>query len=298
MPQADVAAAGSPVRATAQLITGAVLISFSAVFVRLVSVPPTTSAFYRVLIGGAVLVILLVARREPATGLARSWLALLAAALFFALDLGFWHRSIALVGPGLATLLASFQVFVLAIAGVFFFGERGSAALWVSIPMALVGLGLIVGVDWNALPADYRWGVIFGLLTAATYGGYLLSLRRARVLSPSASPMVDLTVVSLATAVLLAISAGVEGESLRIPSWADGVWLTTYAVVAQVIGWLLISRSLPGLPASRVGLILLLQPLLSFVWDVVFFARPVSGREAVGAALALAAIYLGSRRPG
>ncbi len=244
-------AAAPAFRATAQLVTGAVLISFSAVFVRLVGVPPTTSAFYRVLIGGLVLAAILVARREPVAGLRRSWPALLGAAVFFALDLGFWHRSIVLVGPGLATLLASFQVFVLAIAGVFFFGERGSIALWVSIPLALVGLGLIVGIDWQALPAGYRWGVVFGLLTAATYGGYLLCLRRARVLTPSASPMVDLTVVSLATAVLLALSAGVEGASLQITTWSDGIWLTTYAVVAQVIGWLLISRGLPGLPASR-----------------------------------------------
>jgi len=34
---------------------------------------------------------------------------------------------------------------------------------------------------------------------------------------------------------------------------------------------------------------------LSFVWDVVFFARPMTAMEIAGAAIALGAIYLGSR---
>ena len=43
------------------------------------------------------------------------------------------------------------------------------------------------------------------------------------------------------------------------------------------------------------GIALLLQPTLSFVWDVAFFARPMSAKELLGAAIALFAIYLGSR---
>ena len=46
------------------------------------------------------------------------------------------------------------------------------------------------------------------------------------------------------------------------------------------------------------GLILLLQPLLAVVWDVLFFARAFTLIEGIGALLVLLAIYLGSRRPG
>ena len=66
-------------------------------------------------------------------------------------------------------------------------------------------------------------------------------------------------------------------------------------MVTQVFGWLLISSSLAGLPASRVGLVLLTQPTFAYVWDVLFFAKPVGMTEAGGAGLALLAIYLGSR---
>jgi drug/metabolite transporter (DMT)-like permease len=161
--------------------------------------------------------------------------------------------------------------------------------------MALVGLGLIVGLDWSGLDPDYRWGVIFGLLTAVFYSGYILALRRARQLQPAGSPAADLGVVSLITAAFLFAGSTAFGDGIPLPGYADLWLLAGYALVAQVLGWVLISGSLPRVPASRVGLVLLLQPTLAFVWDVLFFDRPVTASEASGAALAIAAIGLGSR---
>ena len=88
---------------------GAMMISFSAVWVKLAHVTPTVSAFYRVFFGGIFLLAILLARRET---LWRGWHCLklsLLAAIFFALDLYTWHRSIAYVGPGLATILGNFE---------------------------------------------------------------------------------------------------------------------------------------------------------------------------------------------
>jgi len=47
--------------------------------------------------------------------------------------------------------------------------------------------------------------------------------------------------------------------------------------------------------ATEAGLALLLQPALSFLWDIVFFGRVLTSAEAAGAAITLLAIYLGSR---
>lgn len=276
-------------------MAGAVMISFSAVFVKLTAVPPTTSAFYRVLIGGLVLAGVVMARGQTLTPTRKALAALVAAGLFFALDLWLWHRSILYVGPGLSTLLANFQVFVLAGVGILLLQEHWSWRLLVAIPLALIGLALIVGPEWNALGEDYRLGVIFGLLTAVCYAGYLLSLRRARRVASRTSPAADVAVVSLLTAIFLAISAQLTGESLSIPTLYDGAVLSGYAIVAQVLGWVLISGSLARVPASLAGLVLLLQPTLAYVWDVTFFDRAISATEVVGAALALGAIYLGSR---
>lgn len=285
----------TPARAVLRLIAGAIMISFSAVFVRLVDVPPTTSAFYRTLIGGGVILGWVLARRGSLRLGRAASIALIGAGCAFAADLGLWHRSIWFVGPGLATLLANFQVFVLALAGVLLFGERLRPQLVISIVLAVAGLVLIVGPGWDVLDTGYRWGVIFGLLTAVAYSGYILCLRWAQGAASEPAPARDLGLASLISAACLGVVALIEGTPLTMPSAGAAGVLVAYALVAQIFGWLLISSALGQVPASRVGLILLLQPSLAFVWDVLFFDRPFTAREAAGAGLALVAIYFGTR---
>jgi len=130
-----------------RLFAGAVMISFSPVWVKLVSVSPTTSGFYRVLFGGVALTLFLIFTRQRLNLSKRVWLILLLSSVFFALDLWFWHRSIDYVGPGLSTLLANFQVFFMMLAGVLMLGQRPRPIQIVAVPLALVGLGVIVGFD-------------------------------------------------------------------------------------------------------------------------------------------------------
>jgi len=278
-----------------RLYVGATLISFSPVWVKLVTVSPTTSGFYRVLIGGAALSLFLLITGQRLRLSNRAWLILACSALFFALDLWFWHRSINYVGPGLSTLLANFQVFFMMLAGVLLLKQRPRPVQVVAVPLALLGLAMIVGFDWESLPGDYRLGVIFGLLTAVAYAGYLLTMRSARAESTYLVPVREIAVISVGSAALLGLSAIAEGASLLIPSAMDAAWLLGYGLLSHSLGLMFIASSLPNVSTTDAGLALLLQPPLSFVWDVVFFSRPMTIMELAGAAIALFAIYLGSR---
>jgi drug/metabolite transporter (DMT)-like permease len=280
-----------------RLFVGATMISFSPVWVKLVDVSPTTSGFYRVFFGGAALAIFLLVSRQRLRLSIRNWSILAGSAAFFALDLWFWHRSINFIGPGLSTLLANFQVFFMMLAGLLLLGQKPRAVQLVAVPLALVGLGMIVGFDWQGLPADYRLGVIFGLLTAVAYAGYMLTLRAARTGSVHPLPTREVAVVSLATAAILGCSAIAEGVSLAIPTLADAGWLLAYGLLSHCLGLLFIASSLPNVTTTEAGIALLLQPTLSFAWDIVFFARPLTAIELAGAAVTLVAIYLGSRPP-
>ena len=279
-----------------RLVAGAIMISFSAVFVRLVHVPPTVSGFYRMLFGGLILIAIVASRGERPRFTSRSLLFLGLAAACFALDLFLWHRSILYVGPGLATLLANFQVFVLAAVGVLFFREHLSWLQWVAIGLAMLGLALLVGSGWGSLPPLYHRGVFLGLATAGAYAGYILTLRYARGSGQAGSSLATITVVSLAAAAILAVVVLGEGESFRIPAWSDAGWLLLYGLVPQVLGWVLISSSIHKLRAGQVGLVLLLQPTGSILWDCLFFGRRFTAIEIVGAVIALAAIYMGTLR--
>ena len=82
---------------------------------------------------------------------------------------------------------------------------------------------------------------------------------------------------------------------MRIPDTQTWWVLIAYGILCQAAGWIIISRALRRVDASRAGLVLLLQPTLTFVWDVLFFQRPTTPVELVGATIALGAIYLGNR---
>lgn len=278
----------------AALLIGTVLISFSAVFVKLVDVDPTASGSYRMLIGGAVLALIIKLRGgriwHPGAPLRIAALA----AFFFSFDLIFWHKSVIYIGPGLSTLIANFQVFILATVGVLVFKETFRWQLAVAIPLALAGLTALLAPDWGRLGEEFQLGVVLGLGAAAAYAAYILSLRSSRKQAEQAPALSNMAMLSLLCGAMLVPAIPLLGESYAVPTLTDLGWLVAYGVAAQVIGWVLISNALEHLPASRVGVTLLMQPALAFVWDVLFFGRAFSAIQVGGASLALVAIYLGS----
>lgn len=275
---------------------GAILISFSGVYVKLANVSPMMAGFYRTFFGGLMIVLILLLRRKPERNRsARPGLGLLAG-LLFAFDLVLWHTSIHFIGPGLATILANFQVFLLAIYGVAVLGERPGWRLGISIVLAMSGLYLLAGVDWRQLGQTYRLGVLLGLVAAVCYAAYLLVLRRMQSAAGAPSPLANLAVISMVSAGLLAAAAGPRGDSFAIPDAHSWMALLAYAFFSQVCGWWLITKGLPRVRTSLSGLLLLLQPSLSFVWDLLFFDPRVTAASICGAAVALTAIYLGITR--
>lgn len=283
-----------------QLALGATLISFSPVLVNVAHVGPTVAGFYRLLFGGLALALIVLLRRGRLWTGRRHLVLAGVAGVVLAADLAVWHRSILLIGPGLATILGNFQVFFLGAWGVVVLHEHPSARLKTAVPLAVLGLALIFGLDWSALQPGYRLGLLLGVLTGLFYASYILTLRRAQAERGAPSAMVTVALLCLVGSVFAAGAVALEGEGFRIPdAWTWGV-LIAYGLIPQVAGWVVISRALPHVEASRAGLVLLLQPSLAFVWDLVLFRRPTTAVELLGAAVTLCAIYLGAtgRRQG
>lgn len=275
------------------VLAGAFLISFSAVWVQLAEVPAATSAFYRVFFGFLFLVPIAYGagelRRLP---LRLIWPAL-PCAVAFALDLFFWHASIGYIGPGLATVIGNFQVFLMAACGFFFFGELLKARYLIALPLAFFGLFLVIGFDWQNLPDSYKTGVLYGFLTALCYTIYLLLLRRIQADKVMQSRYRPLMVVSFFSSCCLAVWLVGTGTSFAIPTMADTIYLVSLGLFSQTIGWVMIANGMPKIRPSFTGLILLLQPALSFIWDVLFFSRPTAPVHWIGIIITLMAIYMG-----
>lgn len=278
------------------IILGATLVSFTSVLVELAHTGPTVSAFYRMFFGGIILLGISLFRKD------RLWIDLkglgipFLCALFFSMDLFFWHRSIIYVGPGLATILGNMQVFFVALFAVWLLKEKLSWQLMAAIPTAIFGLFLIVQTDWGQQDGAIKLGVLYGILTAITYALYILTLRKSRSDGNENlfSIFANMSWICLLSALLLGITVVVEpGADFKIPDLQTWGALLGLGIVGQVFGWVLISKGLPDLNASVAGLAILLQPALAFMWDILFFDRPTTTLEYVGAAIVLAGIYIG-----
>ncbi len=275
-----------------QVLLGAFMISFSAVFVKLADVSPTASGFYRVFFGFLFLLGIALVRKNLKKPAPAQALLIFFCGFAFALDLFFWHICILYVGPGLATLLGNFQVFLLAGIGIFVYRETARARLLMSIPLSILGLLLIVGLDWNSLGETYRIGVFYGLLTALCYTVFLLGLRKLQ--ADGTTPLFSsLMLISLYCAIFLGLKMIHGGDSFAIPDMKSLLALVSLGLFCQAVGWLLIAGALPKIPTSFAGLTLLLQPALAFVWDVALFQRPTGLLNWIGVLLTLAAIYMG-----
>lgn len=274
-------------------ILGAVVISFSSVMVKLAHVPPDVAGFYRLGFGGLGMLAILWRMGKLQNLTKHVWKWSLLSALFFAADFVCWHRSIALVGPGLSTMLANFQVIILAAVSILFLKEKVSRTFLAAIPTALLGLYLMVGVSWDSFTPQYQLGIIFGLLTALAYALYLISLKYS-LSKAQADPLAMACAVALLTGLNMSGLAVAQGESFVIPDTQSLLALSALALICHATGWYLITRGIQRIRTSLVGLILLLQPTLSYIWDILFFDKPTNAVELTGVGLALTAIYLGS----
>lgn len=276
---------------------GALTIAFSAIFVRLADVSPATAAIFRCAYALPPLALLAwyEQRRYGPRAAGQARLAWIAGA-FFAADLVLWHHAIGQVGAGLATVLGNTQVVIVPIAAWLFLGERPGGRVAASVPVVLIGVVLISGVlgGGEAYGRDPVLGVLFGIGTGVAYGGFILVQRRANAdHRRPAGPLFDATLSAAVFSTLIGLPLG---EVDLVPSWPAHGWLVLLALSVQVVGWLLISISLPRLPAAVTSVVLTIQPVGSVLLGIWILAEAPSAFQLVGVLFILAGLLMTTLR--
>ncbi|MDX6411458.1 MAG: hypothetical protein QOE91_974 [Gaiellaceae bacterium] len=281
-------------RPAVTVLVGAVTIAFSSILFRLSHVSPSTGAFYRCV--WALPPLWLIAQWEnrrwgKLAWQTRRWAWL--AGAFFAADLVLWHSAIDQVGAGLATVLGNTQVVLVGLLAWLLLRERPNRSSLLAIPVVLVGVVLISGaLDQGAYGKNPQLGAVLGVLTGIAYSGFLLTLRHGLRGTPRpAGPLFDAT---LAAAIFILPIGFAIGNLDLTPSWSAQGWLILLALSSQVLGWLLISISLPRLPAVVTSVSLTLQPLCSVLLAALILGESPSWLQLVGAAGILAGLVIAS----
>src|SRR5438067_2520836 len=279
-------------------VLGAVAIAFSSILVRLSHASPSTAAIFRC--AYALPVLGLLAWLEDRRHGPRSWAerrTAVGAGVFFAADLILWHHSIADIGAGLATVLANIQVVLVPLVAWALLSERPGRHVLAALPIALTGVLLISGVlEHGAYGRDPGRGTLFGLGAGVAYVGFLLLLRRGGAdLRRPAGPLFDATAIA---AVLCVLAGLIIGDADLAPDWPGAGWLITLALTSQVLGWLLITVSLPRLPAALTSLLLTVQPLGSVALGAVIFSEAPSWLQLTGVVTILCALVVATASTG
>ncbi len=201
----------------------------------------------------------------------------------------FWHYAIGDVGAGLSTVLGNLQVVVVPFLAWLILGERIQPRLLAALPLVCSGVVLISGVlETGAYGDNPGRGVVFGALTGLTYAGFILVLRQAGSdLRRPAGPLFDTTLVAT---VVAAIAGLAIGEISFVPAWPAHGWLVVLALTSQVLGWLLITISLPRLPAALTSVTLTIQPVCSVLLGVILLGEDPSALQLAGVACILAGL--------
>lgn len=300
-------------RARMAAVAGAACISTSAVVMKVAGSSPSMTALGRS--GFALPVLGLLAWRERRGGAAAmtarsKWLARLAGA-FLAADLILWSHAIDDIGAGLSTVMDNFQVVLVPLAAWAVLGERPHRRLIIALPVMITGLFLVGGTGgYGAHPA---MGTVLSVGVAILYSVYILMLRQATAPAiltdrgltdkgltdrnlpagagrpPVAAPLYEATVGVAAGSLVL----GLALRDFRLgPAWPDLGWLILLALTSQVLGWLLITMSMPRLQAWMVSVLLLVQPVGSMILGAAFLGERPTPLQISGAVVILGGVLL------
>lgn len=277
------------------LFLGGCFLGVSPVIVKALDFPADVSAFFRVALATPLFLVwalvgdgprLSAPKRTAAT--ASSVGLYILAAVFFAADLATMHYAIGATSVAVATLFTNCAPFFVGILGLFGLTARPAPPFWKALPVALIGVALLIGVSGNSGMGTLA-GDALALVAAALYAAYLVSVKALR--DRGARPTDIMALVSLASAVILAPFYVASGMPLpeTATQWA---LLLALAIVGQAAGQGLVTVALHYLPVSSSSLVLLIQPVIAALLSWVLLSEVLSRLQIAGIALVLCSIYL------
>ncbi|MBN2198734.1 MAG: DMT family transporter [Candidatus Aminicenantes bacterium] len=271
----------------AALAAGVLCIGFSALFVRWAAVPGVVSAFYRVLIASAGLLVLWLVRGAGLPDGRTLRLAVLAG-VFFGVDLALWNSAVMATNVANATVLAYLAPVWVGLAALVLFKEKLKKAYWPGMALALLGMIVILGLK---NPADLRVGrgEILAVAASFFYAGYLLTAQEAR----RRTDTLPFTTVSVSvSAVLLFLVSLLRNETLS--GFGRQTWLALLGagLISHLGGWLAINYALGHMRASVVSVTLLNQPVVTALAAWPLLGEPLGLAQVAGGVLILAGVFI------
>ncbi len=212
--------------------------------------------------------------------------------LLYAVHFGTWVASLRLTSVAASVTLVTATPLLLAAVALVTGRDRPDRRHFVSIALALIGLGLIGGADLAS--GDALLGDGLALAGAAAMAVYLLIVRRH---GSELDPWAFLGVATAIGAVTLLGAALLTGAPLAFASTESFVFVLLSALVPQLVGHTLITWSLRHTRPTVVGIATVGEPVGSTVLAWWWLAEVPRAQTLLGCTVTVAAVILAVWQP-
>lgn len=191
----------------------------------------------------------------------RIWGLLALAALMLIGNYLFYLLGLHYTSPGNAQLLIQLAPLLMALGGIFVFGERFAAGQWLGLVAVSLGLLLFFRDQLGAFAggADYLLGA--GLIVIAAVVWAIYALAQKQLLVRLDSKLVLWFIYAVASVLLLPLATPAALAPLSAGQWAA----LLYCALNTLIAYGAFAEALVHWQASRVSAVLALTPLLTFL---------------------------------
>jgi len=275
--------------------------SFVAIKVALRTLSPLPLVWLRFGLGVGVLGIFAAFRREKDPLSVREWGLVL---LLGFLGVPFHHliQSTGLKTAQAATsawIISSMPIFI-ALLGRLFLGEKMSGRRWAGLALAACGVLLVLtrgNLDRLMAKDPQSFGDLLVLLSALNWAVFSVLSRGFLQKHSAAAMMLKVMVSGWVMTTILFLASGDWGPILRLdsPGWMAVLFLGVFCSGLAYVFWY---DALRALPASRVGVLMYLNPAAATAVAVLGLGEPMTASVISGAALIVLGVWQVNRGPG
>lgn len=214
------------------------------------------------------------------------------AGITLAMDICVWNLSFKYTTMAEANLIVNLAPFLILPITIFYFKETVNKLIIYPLIAAAIGLFLLVFAGKSAANIHIL-GDLLAFIAAIFYAIFVVV---TKISADKGTNMTRyMTIVSIYCSVILLIAGIITHEKI-IPETING-WLILLglAFISQILGQLMLARSIKKVKLQISSVLLLMQPVFAAIYGFLFFDEKLAVLQIVGALIILLAVYVFKR---
>lgn len=263
-----------------------VFLATGGIFVKLSSLGPINTGFYRVLFSIPLLYPLV--RTQLKTISKKDVLILLAAGVFLAGDIALWNLSFSYTSVANANLLTNLTPFTVVPLSYFLFKEKVPKLFLLGAGITILGVFILICGKVTPTAGNY-FGDLLAFCASFFYGCFLIISYHLR---DRISSSMIMFVSAFGSAATLLVMAGLA-EGVQVPHGINELYpLLGLTICLQLIGHNLLAHCQGKINVNLSSIICLSQPVIASFYSFVLFSEKISVMEMLGIVIVIGGIFL------